>query len=148
MAAPTDMAGLQQLADRLDIQDWFTQYSKNVDGHHWDAWTALYTEDAHLDYSSAGFAVGNRDEVCAALAEAMPALPMKQHFITNVDIEFDGPDLARVRAMFYNPMILPGSTEVSECGGYYHHEFVRTADGWRSRKLVEENLWFKNPPSA
>ena len=112
---------LQQLADRLEIQDWFTQYSKNVDGHHWDAWTALYTEEAHLDYSSAGFAVGNREEVCAALAEAMPALPMKQHFITNVDIEFDGPDLARVRAMFYNPMILPdGRVECISC--HDHHE--------------------------
>jgi hypothetical protein len=48
--------------------------------------------------------------------------------------------------MFYNPMILPGSTEISACGGYYHHDMVRTADGWRSEKLVEQNEWFLNPP--
>jgi len=34
----------------------------------------------------------------------------------------------------------------SQCGGYYHHDLVRTPDGWRSRRLVEENRWFLNPP--
>jgi hypothetical protein len=37
--------------------------------------------------------------------------------------------------------------EMSACGGYYHHRLVRTADGWRSRNLREENLWFTNPVS-
>lgn len=32
------------------------------------------------------------------------------------------------------------------CGGYYHHELVRTPDGWRSRSLLEENVWFTNHP--
>ena len=55
-------------------------------------------------------------------------------------------DRATVRAMFYNPMRLPGMTDLSYCGGYYHHHVVRTADGWRSERLVEENAWFANPP--
>ena len=72
-------------------------------------------------------------------------MPMTQHFITNVEADIDG-DTATVRAMFYNPMLLPGATEASACGGYYHHVMVRTASGWRSRALREENLWFDNPP--
>jgi hypothetical protein len=48
--------------------------------------------------------------------------------------------------MFYNPMQLPGMTGMSSCGGYYHHELVRTPDGWRSRSLREENVWFDNAP--
>ena len=51
-----------------------------------------------------------------------------------------------VRAMIFNPMQLPGMTETSSCGGYYHHEMVRTSDGWRSRRLREENVWFVNGP--
>jgi hypothetical protein len=49
--------------------------------------------------------------------------------------------------MFYNPMQLPGMSELSYCGGHYHHEVVRTPDGWRSRNLREENVWFVNSPS-
>jgi hypothetical protein len=50
--------------------------------------------------------------------------------------------------MFYNPMRLPGMSELSYWGGYYHHEMVRTPDGWRSRNLREENVWFVNSPTA
>jgi hypothetical protein len=32
--------------------------------------------------------------------------------------------------------LLPGMTELSYCGGYYHPELVRSADGWRSRSLA------------
>ena len=46
-----------------------------------------------------------------------------------------------------NPMMLPGMDQSSACGGYYHHQLVRTAEGWKSRHLVEENRWFLNPPS-
>ena len=47
--------------------------------------------------------------------------------------------------MFYNPMQLPGVEGMSFCGGYYHHDCVRTPEGWRSERLVEENQWFVNP---
>jgi hypothetical protein len=53
-----------------------------------------------------------------------------------------------VRAAFYNPMQLPGLAEPSACGGYCHHDFVRTADGWKSRRLVEESCWFVKPMAA
>ena len=46
---------------------------------------------------------------------------------------------------FYNPMQLPGLAESSACGGYYHHDFVRTPSGWKSRHLIEESCWFVNP---
>ena len=70
---------------------------------------------------------------------------MSMHYITNIESEIDD-DTARVRAMFYNPMQLPGMSDLSYCGGYYHHELVRTPDGWRSRNLREENVWFVISP--
>jgi SnoaL-like domain len=72
---------------------------------------------------------------------------MSMHYITNIESQIDG-DTARVRAMFYNPMQLPGMTELSYCGGYYHHELVRTGAGWRSRSLREDNVWFINAPGS
>jgi hypothetical protein len=26
-------------------------------------------------------------------------------------------------------------------GGWYHHRLIRTADGWRSRELVQKQAW-------
>jgi 3-phenylpropionate/cinnamic acid dioxygenase small subunit len=137
---------LPGLADRLAIQDWFTQYAKCVDDRMWPEWRALFTDDATIDYASAGGPVGDRETVADGLRDALAPFPMTQHYVTNIDITFEGTDLAQVRAMFYNPMIFPGATAISACGGYYHHELVRTADGWKSRKLLEQNLWFENDP--
>jgi SnoaL-like domain len=69
------------------------------------------------------------------------------HYITNIESEIVG-DTARVRAMFYNPTQLPGMSELSYFGGYYHHELVRTPDGWRSRDLREESVWSINRPTG
>jgi hypothetical protein len=90
--------------------------------------------------------VGPRDEIATWLEQGLGNAPMTQHFITNIEVDLDG-DEASVRAMFSNPMQLPGMADLSYCGGYYHHDVARTADGWKSRHLVEESVWFVNQPS-
>lgn len=137
----------RQAVDHLEIQALLTRYARAVDGKDWGLYRSVFTEDAHIDYSSAGAVVGSRDEVVDWFAANFGVIPWSMHYITNVDAQIDG-DTATVRAMFYNPMQLPGMTEMSACGGYYHHELVRTPDGWRSRRLREENVWFSNPPQA
>lgn len=137
---------LQQLQDKIEIQELLARYARGLDTKDWELWKAVFTPDAVLDYSSAGIPVGSRDDIAAMFEQAFVAIPMAQHFITNVEVDLDG-DRAKVRAMFYNPMQLPGMTEQSSCGGTYHHDMVRTADGWKSEKVVEENLWFLNPPA-
>ena len=105
---------------------------------------SVFTENAHIDYSSAGAPAGPRDEVAEWLAQGFAAIPMSMHYITNVEILGLQADVATVRAMFYNPMTLPGMSDLSYCGGYYHHELVRTADGLlelqpaRSKRLVRQ----------
>ena len=34
-----------------------------------------------------------------------------------------------------------GPDHLVEFGGIYHHDLVRTPDGWRSRRLLEELVW-------
>ncbi|MCG7610047.1 MULTISPECIES: nuclear transport factor 2 family protein [Mycobacterium] len=132
--------------DQLEIQALLTRYATAVDSKDWERYRSVFTEDAQIDYSSAGAVVGTRDEVVDWFAANFGVIPWSMHYITNIEIlETDG-DTATVRAMFYNPMQLPGMPDMSVCGGYYHHELVRTADGWRSRSLREENVWFSNPP--
>ncbi|WP_280426208.1 nuclear transport factor 2 family protein [Nocardia carnea] len=138
----------QRLRDELEITALLHRYARAVDAKDWVLYRSVFTEDATIDYSSAGAIAGSRDEVADWLAAGFTALPMSMHYITNIEIlRLDG-DNAQVRAMFYNPMQLPGMTELSSCGGYYHHDLVRTADGWRSHRLREENVWFANRPAA
>jgi 3-phenylpropionate/cinnamic acid dioxygenase small subunit len=136
---------LQALHDKLEIHELLARYARGVDDRDWDLYRSVFTDDAYIDYSSAGAAAGPREEVASFLEQVMAAIPWTQHYITNVEIDLDG-DAARVRAMFYNPMQLPGVDGPSFCGGFYHHELVRTASGWKRRRLVEENRWFLNPP--
>ncbi len=132
--------------DQLAITALLNRYARAVDTKDWELYRSVFTEDAMIDYSSAGAVVGSRDEVVDWFAANFGAIPWTMHYITNVEILDSSGDAATVRAMFYNPMQLPGMTEMSACGGYYHHEVVRTGDGWRSRSLREENLWFTNAP--
>lgn len=137
---------IQQISDRLEIMDLLARYARGVDTKDWALWREVFTADARIDYRSAGAIEGDRETVARWLETTLRAFPMTQHYITNIEIELDG-DAARVRAMFYNPMRFPGADELSYCGGYYHHEMVRTPEGWRSRMLREENAWFVTPPT-
>jgi 3-phenylpropionate/cinnamic acid dioxygenase small subunit len=135
-----------QISDQLEITALLNRYARAVDGKDWELYRSVFTDDAYIDYSSAGAVAGSRDEVADWLSRGFGAIPMSMHYISNVEILENTGDTARVRAMFYNPMQLPGMTGLSYCGGYYHHDMVRTPDGWKSRNLREENLWFVNAP--
>jgi hypothetical protein len=67
------------------------------------------------------------------------------HTIGQVDVPWTpGADELEVCAYFDNPMPMDdgqGGTKIVEVGGIYHHTMVRTPDGWRSRKLVEQVVW-------
>lgn len=135
------------MSDDAEIARLLYRYARAVDTKDWDLYRSVFTPDAYIDYSSAGVVAGRLDEVVDWLATNFGALPWSMHYITNIEADVDG-DTAKVRAMFYNPMQLPGVDGVSACGGYYHHELVRTPDGWRSRNLREENIWFTNRGGA
>ncbi|MFV9633426.1 nuclear transport factor 2 family protein [Mycobacterium neumannii] len=137
-------------SDTAEIAALLYRYARAVDTKDWELYRSVFTDDAHIDYSSAGAVVGSRDEAVDWFAANFGVIAWSLHHVTNIEADVDtGPegDTARVRAMFYNPMQLPGMTGPSFCGGYYHHELVRTGGGWRSRRLVEENVWFTNPPA-
>lgn len=138
---------LAALADRIEISDLLARYARGVDRKDWKLWRTVFTEDAYLDYRQAGGIDGDRETVGNFLAQAHADFPVTQHYITNIECELDGAS-ASVVAMFYNPIRFPGAAEMSYCGGYYHHKLVRTADGWKSRELIEETSFFVNPPEG
>ena len=53
------MLSLQEISDRLEIQDLLTRYSFAIDQRDWDALDSVFTEDARIDYSESGGAAGS-----------------------------------------------------------------------------------------
>jgi 3-phenylpropionate/cinnamic acid dioxygenase small subunit len=135
------------VADQIEITALLHRYARAVDAKDWDLYRSVFTDDAHIDYG-ASVTAGSRDKVADWLATNFGVIEMAMHYITNVEIIDHRGDTATVRAMFYNPMQMPGVTGLSACGGYYHHEVVRTPDGWKSSRLREEMRWFDNPPGG
>ena len=134
---------LERLIDRQEIDDLLTRYATAVDTKDWDLYETCFTEDAFIDYESAGGIKGKRPEVRAWLEKVMVIFPMTQHVVCNRVIEIDG-DKATARSVFYNPMALPGEGKAQSLfidGGYYNDQLVRTADGWRITERIEESSY-------
>ncbi|MGH9031122.1 MAG: nuclear transport factor 2 family protein [Acidimicrobiia bacterium] len=144
----TESMSHQEVADRIAIDDLLTRYTIAVDDGDWNLYRTVFTPDAFIDYTSAGGIKGGVDEIAAWLAKALAPFPVRQHLIANKLVSIDG-DTATVRAYFYNPMsiTLPdGTSRSTPGGGYYNHRLVRTADGWRSQELIEEEVWREGLP--
>ena len=134
---------LQEIGDRLEIAAVLTSYTRAIDAGDWDRLDAVFTADAQIDYTESGGIAAAYPEVKAWLAEMLPIFPRRQHVLGQSDIALGEPDTI-VTTYFTNPMLLPqpdGTEALWEFGGLYHHTFVRTPDGWRSRRLVEEIIW-------
>jgi hypothetical protein len=137
---------LQQISDRIEIQDVLTRYTRAIDEGRWDGLDTVFTPDAQIDYTESGGIAGSYPEAKKWLSETLPAFfSATLHTIGQVSVEYDDSgDEATVVAYFDNPMYLRSDDDqpkVVEVGGKYHHTMVRTADGWRSRKLHEEMVW-------
>ncbi|MET0839261.1 MAG: nuclear transport factor 2 family protein [Marmoricola sp.] len=134
---------LDQISDRLEIEALLTRYTRAIDTGEWDRLDEVFTPDADIDYTASGGIAAPYAEIKPWLAEMLPIFPRRMHTLGQIDSQVDG-DAATVAAYFHNPMVLPqdGSEGVLvEFGGLYHHELVRTPDGWRSRRLLEEIVW-------
>ncbi len=136
---------IEHVVDKIEITDFFSRYARAVDTRDWDLYRTLFTADAHIDYSSSGGSVGNLEETVSFLSKALDMFEMSQHLVTNIEVLEKKEDEADVVALFNNPMRLKEG-EIWFVGGKYRHELIRSDSGWKSRKLVEETLWFDRSP--
>lgn len=137
---------VQQLIDRAEIADAITRYTLAVDEGDFDRLDTVFTPDAQIDYTESGGVADSFPVVKVWLAEALPGFSTHRiHMLGQIAYEFaEGGDEAAVTAYFHNPMRISdnkGGERVVEVGGLYRHTFVRTADGWRSRRLHEQVVW-------
>lgn len=139
------MMPLQEMSDRLEIQDLLARYSHAIDDREWDALDGVFTADAHIDYTAAGGAVGSYPEIKAWLAAVLPAFAVTQHLAATTRLDLDG-DTAQARTILFNPMVSrddEGTEHVLFVGLWYRDRLVRTDAGWRIAERVEEKGFLK-----
>ncbi|MEU7829292.1 MULTISPECIES: nuclear transport factor 2 family protein [unclassified Nonomuraea] len=136
----------REIADRLQIAEVLARYAYAIDSGDWDLLDEVFTPDAVIDYQTAGGIRGTRAEAKIWLADVLANWPGRLHLIGATRIAFEAGE-ARVSAAFADTLapsrelVSADSKGLIQGGGWYHHRMLRTADGWRSRELVEEQSW-------
>lgn len=137
------MLNLEEISDRLEIQQLLINYSAAIDQRRFDDLDEVFTPDAYIDYRVSGGIDGRFGEVKAWLKEVLPNFPAYYHMLGNIDVRISG-DTATSRAVCFNPMVMGGdSGQIYFVGIWYVDEFIRTAQGWRMSKRVEEKCFDK-----
>jgi ketosteroid isomerase-like protein len=140
---------LQEISDRLEIQDLLVDYAYAVDGRDWDALDNVFTPDAVIDFRATGGARGDLATIKAFLADALATFTAHQHLVAASKIELAG-DTATGRTMCHNPMVLDGDggQHVMFVGLWYVDRFVRTEAGWRIQHRAQELAYLHDLPPA
>lgn len=143
------MRSLEEIADRLEIQELLVTYSHAIDFRRWDELDDVFTPDAFIDYAAMGGPKGHYPEIKEFLRETLPIFASYYHLVGTSKITIDG-DTATGVTLCHNPMVIgEGEHEhVFLCGLWYHDTFVRTPDGWRISERVEEKTYVKDAPKG
>ena len=110
---------LQEISDRLEIQDLLVRYTQAIDQKDWGLLDTCFTPDAQVDYTQTGGIQGAYPEVRKWLEMALAPFPTTVHYVTNSRVELEG-DRARARTAVFNPMVF------------------RNPDGDSAGRLIEE----------
>jgi hypothetical protein len=125
---------LQEISDRVEIDDTITRYSYGLDQRKWEEWDRAFTPEAVIDFS----AFGLEPHTPAELREIFSAGDAKrisgQHLLSNRLVFLDG-DRASAHAEFSLVTLArtdtPGTARRVRAGGWYEDDLVRTPSGWR-----------------
>jgi SnoaL-like protein len=129
--------------ERLAIQDTIQRYALAVDAQRFELFDDTFSDDALLDYRSAGGPCGDRDAIRDWLARSRAGLIQWQHHLSPPAIELHG-ERANARTDVYTPNVYrdpEGRVRVLHTGGRYHDELARTPQGWRIVRRRYENTW-------
>jgi hypothetical protein len=142
------MLDLQEISDRIEIQDLLARYTDAIDRRDWDALDRIFTSDARIDYSAVGGASGNLKEIKEFLDRSFKLFASSQHLVGSSVVDISG-DEATARTICHNPMVFKGGDDpqLLVCGIWYRDRLVRTPEGWRIAERVEESSYMKEIPT-
>jgi ketosteroid isomerase-like protein len=135
----------QEISDRLEIEQLLVRYCHAVDRRDWDAYRAVYTDEAVIDDVGAGPG-RSVEEMVAFLSAALERVVTIQHAISTSLVDVDG-DTATARTVCHCPVVLDrdGVARMFFQALWYEDDLVRTPDGWRIAKRAETGYFHDMP---
>jgi hypothetical protein len=138
---------IRQLEDRALISERVIKYAMAVDRADWEMFAECFTDPVHADYSESGVPAADfaRDDFVGIVRGALTGFTATQHLSPNHIIEFDDNDSDR--ATCYSYMYAQHHLEGSAGGdffllrGSYTNHMLRTSDGWRIERLIQQVSW-------
>ena len=110
------------------------RYGDAADRRDWSLYDRVFTSDATADYGVSKLA--GRDAIVRLIRTSLGGCGPTQHLLGNHTAEVEGDEAhgsCKVRAFCRGAGDRSGDTY--EVLGTYHHDLVRTADGWRTQRL-------------
>lgn len=130
---------VQELADRQAIADLIYAYCLHFDNNEPEAVAALFTDDAVVDYGPEASTIIGAGAIATTIAVGLEKTFLAtSHHVSNIQITFDGTDVARSVSYLYAWHRYVDGSPDGELWGRYRHSFVRTDAGWRISGLLLE----------
>lgn len=131
---------IRRIEDWIELCELRYEYCYRIDSRDWDAFAALFTNDAHLDFDPVGTFDG-RDAIRDFAEHVVGAQhPFLAHMVHNPVIEIDG-DSASGRWYFE----VPCTFEEGSAGwiqGRYDDTYRRVGDEWLFEAVTAEFNYF------
>jgi 3-phenylpropionate/cinnamic acid dioxygenase small subunit len=135
---------IDHTADRLAIGELLAAYTWALSDRDWSAWRAVFTDDAQVDYSTAGGPVCGIEEAAEWIGPTLAGFECTLSRGGNTVVTFDGDDRATVRSVYTMTMKLGGDTPTYiEASGWYDDVVVRTSAGWKIARRVEQLVYVR-----
>ncbi|MBV9208486.1 MAG: nuclear transport factor 2 family protein [Actinobacteria bacterium] len=131
----SDPSLLRQLLDRQEIMDVMAAYTRCADLNQPEQQAETFIEDCRVRYHLTGWIIG-RKALVEALHKALASYSKTSHHLSNIEIEFEGPDSAAAQSAVIAWHRRKDGSEWTLYGRYVDR-WTRTEQGWR---LAEREL--------
>ena len=126
---------LRQLLDRQEIMAMMAAYTRCADLNQPEQQAAVFIEGCRVKYHLTDWIVG-REALTEALVTALARYAKTSHHLSNIEIDFDGPDSATAQSAVIAWHRRYDGSEWTLYGRYVDR-WTRTGQGWR---LTEREL--------
>lgn len=134
---------LQDISDKLEINELLARYCHALDQKDWDAFQAIFLSDAVLDFTAFGGPKGSPAELQEFFTPILSSLSSTQHTVSTVKVDLVG-DNASARSAAIVPMTAKtpeGNESTFVSGLWYEDNLVRTQGGWKIKSRTQIRSW-------
>lgn len=145
----------QLLLDRAAISDVVIAYATGLDRRDWALYRSIFCDALEMEFSSVGIEPGayRADAWVRSAQRLFAGFSATQHTSSNHVHDVRGDEATCVSSMQAEHFVAPGPEIATDAlrwtiGGYYVNDLVRTAAGWKLRRVALHVTWSSGNPEV